>query len=52
LWLYWRQNVVQHYIDKEMYTVSVVFPLFFLTSLLKHNLIWHQNFREHKLIVI
>jgi hypothetical protein len=28
LLLYWRQKVVQHRINKEMYTVSVVFPLF------------------------
>jgi hypothetical protein len=24
LWLYWRQNMVQHHIDKEMYTVFVI----------------------------
>jgi hypothetical protein len=28
LLLYWRQKVVQHHINKEMCTVSAVFPLF------------------------
>jgi hypothetical protein len=26
--LYWRQDVIQHHVNKEMYEVSVVFPLF------------------------
>jgi hypothetical protein len=26
--LYWKQQVVQHHINKEMFTVSVAFPLF------------------------
>jgi hypothetical protein len=28
LWLYCRQKVVQHHINKEMCSVSVAFPLF------------------------
>jgi hypothetical protein len=32
LWLYWRLNVVQCHINKEMCIVSLVFPLFCPTS--------------------
>jgi hypothetical protein len=34
--LYWRQKMVQYHINKEMCTVSVVFPLFWPTAVDSH----------------
>jgi hypothetical protein len=33
LQLYWRQKVVQHHVNIEMYMVSVAFPLFCPTDM-------------------
>jgi hypothetical protein len=36
LWLYWRQKVVQNNVNKEMRTLSVVFPLFWPPAVYKY----------------
>jgi hypothetical protein len=44
--LYWRQKSIQHHINEEMYTVSVVFPLLCPTPVDVQNRQYSMEWRE------